>query len=415
MIRIAYWALWIFVFTLPWERVFTLPGVNIITRVTGGAAVALALLAVVISGRLRRWQGLHVAAMLFVVTAAVNLLAFHAMQKLPLKLWTFVQLFAVLWIVWELAPSWSRLVGLLTAYVFGAYAAAIGQVLVYRHTVAAITRYTVGGDSNDLAMGLALALPMAWYLGMAHQRFLLRWICRGYLVVGVMGIALTGSRGGMLTAMVALTFVPLGMTRLTPGRLAAALTTLVLAGTLATVYVPERIVERLATTTTEVQDLRVGGRFKLWVAGMKAFSLQPVWGYGTSGFKNAVQPYLGDMTQVAHNSYISVLVEEGLVGFACYMGMLLAVFRALWRLPRLEWRFTLVLFCTLGVAMTPLTWEDSKSAWFVLAVLMGLAKAGESLWVRAAQATPATITSQRQPSRARPLDPVGAVRLRGRR
>jgi O-antigen ligase len=415
MIRIAYAALWIFVFTLPWERVFALPGVNIITRATGGVAVALALLAVVISGRLRRWQGLHTAALAFVVTTMINLLVFHSAQRLPLKFYTFIQLFAVVWMMWELAPSWSRLVWLLTAFVLGASAAAIGQVLVYRHSAGDITRYTVGGDANDLAMGLALALPMAWYLAMAHRRPILKWICRGYIPVGLMGIGLTGSRGGMIVSVVALLFIPLSMTKLTPGRLAMAIATLGLAGSLAVAYIPDRIVERLASTTTEVQDLRVGGRFKLWVAGLKVFSVQPVWGYGTSSYKSAIEPYLGDAAQVAHNSFISVLVEEGMIGLFCFAAMLLSVFLALWRLPRLERRFTLVLFCALGLAMSPLTWEDSKVAWFVMAVLMGLAKAGEG-YVRggATQPAPSAVVVQR-PLRGAPLDPVGgAVRSGGR-
>lgn len=416
MIAIAYSALWIFVFTLPWERVFALPGVNIITRATGGVAVALALLAVVVSGRLRRWQGLHVAAMLFVLTAAFNLMVFHSGLRPPLKFWTFIQLFTVLWIMWELAPSWSKLVWLLTGYVFGAYVAAIGQVLVYRHSAGNITRYTVGGDANDLAMGLALALPMAWYLGMAHRRTILKWICRGYLPVGLMGVGLTGSRGGMIVAIVGLLFVPLAMTRLTPGRLAAAIATLGLAGSLAVVYIPDRIVERLATTATEVQDLRVGGRFKLWVGGMKAFSLQPVWGYGTAGFKQAIEPYLGDATQVAHNSYISVLVEEGMVGFVCFAAMMLSVLRAVLRLPRLERRYALVQFCALALAMSPLTWEDSKVAWFVLAVLMGLARAGQGyLRGGATQPVPSAVILRRPPRAVAPRRPLGgAVGAEGR-
>ena len=412
MIAIAYSALWIFVFTLPWERVFALPGINIITRATGGVAVALALLAVVISGRLRRWQGLHVAALLFVITSAFNLLVFHGGQRLPLKFWTFIQLFTVLWLMWELAPSWSRLIWLLTAYVLGAYVAAVGQVLVYRHSAGDITRYTVGGDANDLAMGLALALPMAWYLAMAHRRPLFKWICRGYIPVGLMGIGLTGSRGGMIVSIVGLMFIPLSMTRLTPARLAMAIATLGLAGSLAVVYIPDRIVERLATTTTEVQDLRVGGRFKLWVGGMKAFSLQPWWGYGTAGFKGAIQPYLGDATQVAHNSYISVLVEEGLVGFTCYAIMLLSVFRALWRLPRIERRDAMVQFGALALAMTPPKWEDSKVACFLLAVLMGVAKAGQG-YVRGAAARPVPPEVVLRRPAAAPVSAAGALRSRG--
>jgi O-antigen ligase len=315
--------------------------------------------------------------------------------------------------MWELAPSWSRLIWLLTAYVLGAYVAAVGQVLVYRHSAGDITRYTVGGDANDLAMGLALALPMAWYLAMAHRRTLFKWICRGYIPVGLVGIGLTGSRGGMIVSIVGLLFIPLSMTRLTPGRLAMAIATLGLAGSLAVAYIPDRIVERLATTTTEVQDLRVGGRFKLWVGGMKAFSLQPWFGYGTAAFKGAIQPYLGDATQVAHNSYISVLVEEGLVGFTCFAVMLLSVFRALWRLPRMERRYALVQFGALALAMTPLTWEDSKVAWFLLAVLMGLAKAGQG-YVRGAAAQPLPSEVVLRRPAAAPVSPAGAFRSGGR-
>jgi hypothetical protein len=52
--------------------------------------------------------------------------------------------------------------------------------------------------------------------------------------------------------------------------------------------------------------------------------------------------------------------------------MLLAVFRSILDLPKLERRFALVLFATLGTALLPLTWEDQKAAWFVLAILVGL-------------------------------------------
>ena len=415
MIPIAYSALWIFVFTLPWERVFALPGINIITRATGGIALILALLAVVISGKIRRWQGLHIAAMLFVITSALNLLIFHGGQRLPLKFYTYIQLFVVLWIMWELAPTWSKMIWVLTAYVLGAYVASVGQLLVFRHSAGEITRYTVGGDANDLAMGLALALPMAWYLGMAHRRRLFKRICRGNIPVGLMGVALTGSRGGMIVAMAGLLFVPLSMTRLTPGRLAMAIATLGLAGTLAVAYIPDRIVERLASTTTEVQDLRVGGRFKLWVGGVKAFSTQPWWGYGTAGFKLAIQPYLGDATQVAHNSYISVLVEEGLIGFTCFAGMLLFLLRSVLRLPRIERRYALVQYCALGLAMAPLTWEDSKVAWFLMAALIGLAKAGEG-YLRGGATEPASaVVFHRAPPRVAPLGPARALRSQGRR
>lgn len=396
---LAYTALWIFIFTLPWEAVVVIiPGVGLLSKVTGALAMASALGIAVVAGRFRRWHVFHVAALLFVLWLVVVLFFFHAGEALPKTFWTFIQLFLVLWIVWELAPSWSRQIGLLTAYVLGAHVAALNTIMIYRRAAGTMSRYAAGSvDANDLAMTLALGLPMAWYLGMAHTRPLLRWICRGYLVTGLFAIGLTGSRGGIVATIVALLIVPFTMLKLSPGRRAAAIGMLVLAGAVAVVYVPERVVQRLATTSSEVEQGRLSGRGRIWKAGLEAFARRPVIGYGPGSFRGAVQGTLGLETQVAHNSYLSVLVEEGLVGFVLYMTMFGSVWVAVLRLPTLERRFALVLLTTLAVAMLPLTWENRKVVWFIMAAMLGLSRA----WV----AEPAGAVGQRVPGRVTPGRP----------
>src|SRR4051812_1342090 len=218
MISIAYGALWLFVFSVPWERLIVLSGISIISKATGALALGMTLLVVVISARLRRWRGIHVAAFLFVAWASIGVMILH-LQEIPAKLYTFIQLFMVMWMVWELATTASRIRGLLLAYVLGAYVAALETILLYRRAAGELRRFAAGGmDPNSLAMTLALGLPMAWYLGMTHPKSRVRWICRLYLPIGLFGIVLTGSRGGLITAMVALLIVPLAMTNLSPGQ-----------------------------------------------------------------------------------------------------------------------------------------------------------------------------------------------------
>ncbi|MGH7513464.1 MAG: O-antigen ligase family protein [Gemmatimonadales bacterium] len=399
MISLAYAALWLFIFSLPWESIIRVPGVAIVSRATGGLALAIALFAVASTARVRRWHPLHVAAFLFVISAACGLFMLSS-DRLPAKFWTFVQLFLVLFMIWELATSWRRVVGLFGAYVLGAWVSSVATVLLYRRQGEQLRRFAAGGaDANDLAMTLVLALPMAWYLSIvARQRFL-RWACRGYLLIGLVSILLTGSRGGMLASIVALTIVPLSMTKLSPRKLATALTILLIGGGLAAAYVPEKIVNRLATTQSEVEDLRLGGRFKLWVAGIRAFVYKPMMGYGSGGFVRAITPQLGSESLVAHNSYLSVLVEEGVVGLTLYLAMLLATFRAVLTLPQLERRFALVLLATLATAMLPLTWEDRKPVWFILAALVGLSRAQSAGGILEKAALR---TSQRAPGRVGP-------------
>jgi O-antigen ligase len=272
-------------------------------------------------------------------------------------------------------------------YVLGCHVAAIWTIITYVQRSDAMFRYAAGGvDANDLAMTLALGLPMAWYLKLTWHRPLPQWICLAYLPIGLVALGLTGSRGGMIATVVALTIVPFTLSRLSPARLVGGIVLLVVSAWLVVTFTPETLVERLATTEHEVEGGRFGGRFKLWAAGLKVFVERPFLGWGTSSFKPAITPLLGPMAQVAHNSFISVLVEQGIIGLLLYLAMFIAVFRSIVTLPLLEKRFALILMATVVVAMLPLTWEDRKSVWFTLAILLGLSKAGITAWRRPAVA-----------------------------
>jgi O-antigen ligase len=153
-----------------------------------------------------------------------------------------------------------------------------------------------------------------------------------------------------------------------------------------------------------VENADFGGRLKLWSAGLNAFVRKPIMGHGVSGFKMAVTPELGILSLVAHNSFLSILVEEGLVGLALFLLMLLAVFLSLLRLPHLEKRFGLVLLLTLCAAMTPLTWEDNKAAWLIMALLVGMTavKVTARRVVRPQRRVPV----RTRPLSAEPVDPA---------
>ena len=405
MNSLAYGALWIFVFAVPWERLAAVPGLAVVTRVTGAAALGLTLIAIVVSGRFRRWRLFHVAALLFVAWTGFGIVLLDLSGigpgGAPLKFWTFVQRFLVLWMVWELASTARQWRGLLKAYVFGACVPAIATILLYVETSGSLNRFSAGGaDANNLAMTLALALPMAWYLSLTSKGTIAPWLYRAYVPLCMLASTLTGSRGGMLTMIVALLVIPMTLS-LSPGRLAAAVAMLGLSGTLAVTYVPQQVVERLGTTSTAVEDASLGGRLTLWQAGLRAFAREPIWGHGVGAFVPAVLPELGPNAKVAHNSFISVAVEEGLIGLVLFITMLLSVFLALRRLPRLERRFGMVLFATLMIAMSPLTWEDNKVLWLILAILTGMSALWQTDAHRARYPLRGSVRSERIPVAAR--------------
>ncbi|MDR1320805.1 MAG: O-antigen ligase family protein [Gracilibacteraceae bacterium] len=77
-------------------------------------------------------------------------------------------------------------------------------------------------------------------------------------------------------------------------------------------------------------------RFVFFYDGMKIFARSPLIGLGLGGFENAifsVQNFYYT-TKYAHNHYVQILAELGLLGFAPYAVFLLCAVRALWRVFR---------------------------------------------------------------------------------
>jgi len=370
MTSLAYAALWVFVFAVPWENIILIPGIGTIGRLMGMVAVGFALLAALISGRLRRPGPFHVAAVLFVIWAGIGVFRAVDEGRAVSKFGTYFQLLLVLWMIWELASTFGRQRGLLLAYVLGAYVSAINTIMAYRSLLGtSARRFTATNfDPNDLGMTLALALPMAWYLGMTHRQPLVRWICRAYIPVGLVAIGLTGSRGALLASIVALLIVPVSMTQLSPGRVAAGIFLIFASGAAVVSYIPASSWERFGTTRREVVNRsgNVNSRLVVWKMGLRAFSRRPFVGYGTSSFNWTVRSQ-------AHNAYLTVLVEQGIIGFTMYMAMFIAVFIKVLGIPRMERRFALVLLATLAVAMLPLGWDDRKPVWVIPALLAAFA------------------------------------------
>jgi O-antigen ligase len=386
MTSIAYAALWLFCFAVPWENSVVIPGLGTISKLLGIVAMGFAILAALSSASVRRLQPFHIVALLFVIWAGLG--AFYVADEARglNKSATYFQLFLVLWMIWELGSNFRRQLGLLFAYVCGAIVGATNTILVYRSVLGSGTarRFAAEGfDPNDLGMTLALALPMAWYLGMTYKQPLMRWICRAYIPLGLVAIGLTASRGALLASIVALLIVPLSVTQLSRAKITGAILLLVVSGVIAVSFIPKTSWDRFGTTKSEVEGGTLNDRLFIWKAALRAFSHQPIMGYGTTGFNWTVHSQ-------SHNSYLSVLIENGIVGLALFLAMFFTVFVKLLNLPPLERRFSLVLLATLGIAILPLGWEARKPVWFILGMLAALsqgdvARMGRAVWQQGAR------------------------------
>jgi len=377
MSKAAFWSLWCFVLVLPWDALPPLPVVGSIPRLVGLAASAVGVLYIVVRRRVRPLSWFHLFAMLFVLWAGATSFWSVDPEATQTVFLTYLQLLVLVWLISEIAWSPDRQRALLRAYVLGASVAALvtihnylsGVTIAGFHVGVNAVRFTaLNQDVNELGLTLALGLPMAWYVSLSQPYRRSAWLWRLYFLLGMTAILLTASRGSVLAGLVGLSIIPwtLGRLRL---RSKAALYALA-AGSLvlASNVVPQAALTRIASTGADIEAGYFGGRSTIWRAGVEVAREHPLVGVGTGAFEAAVEPTLHG-PWAAHNVFLSILVEDGLVGLFLFVAMIMATLAPLPHLPREQRRFSIVLLLALTVGSMSLSWGNRKQFWFVLGVL----------------------------------------------
>ncbi len=367
---------WLMVFAIPWQDMIVLPGLGTVSKLLGVAALGATVLQVLFTARVRKPVAFHGIVALFICWVLLS--TFWAIAQ-PLsierKVNTYLQMMVMVWVIWETAPTRARLASLLQAYVIGAYVAA--GATIYNYLTGSVEKdygrfAATGFDANDLGTLLALALPMAWYLATAASYPWQRGLNRAYFVIGLVAILLTGSRGAMLTSILALSVIPLTLKQMRTGVKVASIVMMILAFVAAAWLVPTTSFERLSTTTTEISEGSLTGRVAIWESGLRAVPGAPLQGYGPGGWFVVAGSVYGRIRS-PHNTYLSILVEEGMIGLVLFLSMFVVTFVRMRTIPTFERRIGLVLLATLALAITPLGWDTTKALWLVLALLVGWA------------------------------------------
>jgi O-antigen ligase len=375
MRRLAWALLCAFAFSIPWEKSIHLQGATTLSHAMGVLAFAAAAAVAVRRRSLRRPNLVLLLAAAFVLWSALTWLWSIDRAATWTRAATLVELLAMAWLIWDSCRDRVQQRQLMAAYVWGAVAASASAYLRYaRGEQTYWRRFAAPGfDPNDFGLILCIAIPLTLYLAMAPGR--LRWAYRFAAPVILGAILLTASRTAMVTTFAAFLF-PLWMWKRSDWgqRVAsAALLGLMILSLFRFAPAPAR--ERLATITTELTRGTLHNRTTIWKTGVKVLIHHPVAGIGAGAYPEAVKPWLGTPGvpghfYVAHNTFLSVLVECGAVGFLFYGLMLLAAVLYVWTLlppERALWTVILIVW-TIGVST--LTWEQYKPSWLILALIM---------------------------------------------
>jgi O-antigen ligase len=373
--RVAWGLLWILVFSMPWEKSLWIPHVGTISQLLGIPAFAAWAVEAFRRGPLRRPNAVLIAAALLATWFAATYFWSLDPAATLVRVKTFAELTALLWLIWDQCRGAARQRHLLGAYVFGS--AAASGIAFWRYAHQQQTYYlryaATGFDPNDFGLVLALAVAPALYL-MRRESGRLRWFAAAALTAVIPAILLTASRTAMVAAFVALIF---GLITWRQSDLAYRLTAgLAIAGLALgpVLLAPAAQRTRLQTLPAELNRGTFHGRTVIWKTGLKVFKQHPLRGVGSGAYPKAVEPWLGrpgvpGAQYVAHNTFLSVLVETGIVGLALFalLGALLVT--SILAMPMPERALWAVVAAVWVTGVSTLTWEQYKPTWLIMALI----------------------------------------------
>ena len=197
-------------------------------------------------------------------------------------------------------------------------------------------------DNNDYGLALVMTVPLLAYLARDEKGPFLKAVLVVMSVACVAGVLFTRSRGGVLALALMGIFWMFKLRRN-----AWALTLAPLALALTIVVSPPELWTRVRNLATGANDASATGRLVAWQKGMNMWDSHKVFGVGPGNFTDpaiwaATPPFdTGVEPKVAHNTYVQILAESGIVALLIFVSMLLVTLWTLARTkvdPRDPWR-----------------------------------------------------------------------------
>lgn len=345
--------------------------------VLGAPIVAAGAWRLLTYGRLRAIPPEFIALLAFAGWSGASVLWSMNEHETVKRAITNAQLVTFLWLGWQTIRSERELRAILSGFVVGCV---LLVALTWKNYLAgdyySWGRFSADGfDPNDMSVYLAIGIPMASYLALASplRRDLLWLIC---LPMAFSGLALSGSRAGLLSMGVAVASLLIWVSRRNATALGGVLALIGAGLTLGAGLAPAENWSRLISVRDEVTGT-MGARTDIWHAGFALLEQHPIAGVGAGAFPDAVIPAI-HMRIVAHSTPLSISVELGLIGLVLFLA---AIALLLWgvRWSGLDQRtlaWSLVL--TVGVGTASLSWEAYKPMWliFLLGAVLGAERSG---------------------------------------
>lgn len=366
--KLYYWLSLVLIFTIPWENIVSNSSFGTISRIAGILTTVVWLVAVLLEGKFRKLHTYHYIFFLFVLWNFASVFWSINPEKTLDRLLTYFQLCIFVILIWDIYSTPTLIRAGLQAYIFGAYISIINTIQNYSSNQAFYSnRFSASGfNPNDLAIILVFGLPAAWYLvfdrkEMAPSHPLLKLVNILYLPAATFAIFLTASRAGIISVFIFIISFIISLFWMKLVYRWAIILFSVIFIFLIQLFIPQSTIDILQN-----KQLDLNGRSEIWRTGMTILTEHPFLGIGSNTFNLANT----DTRKVAHNIFLSLSAELGLIGLFLFLILMAVLFYSVLTLPRQDAIFwmTFLIIWTLGATTHNL--ETRKQTWLFMTLLV---------------------------------------------
>jgi O-antigen ligase len=196
------------------------------------------------------------------------------------------------------------------------------------------------GGPNSFSSYLVMFIPLVLTYLLFQKTFILRAASAVLLALTFAGLITTASRGGLLSflvGMAAYLYILYRQRMIQLPTIIALIVTVLIIGSISFVLAPSEpksiLLDRLDTSRLEegeCLDKYTAGRTLLLRKGIQLFFESPIYGHGQNSFLPLVEKKFG-IHGVAHNAYLSYLVEYGIWGLIFFVMILKKIFQHVWK------------------------------------------------------------------------------------
>ena len=373
--KLAYAGLCAFVIALPWGGDSTAVGGSVLANWVALVPVGFTALRLLVVKTVRPFCPIHLLLLAFTALVALSLFWTVDFESTLTRLGTYGLLLVFVALIWELATTKARVHGLIISYVAGSALASAATIYNYATGQPAgpewgSPRYSADGvNADELGLIVALSIPMALYLLTVGRNRLLKALCWAQVIAGVTAILVSATRGAIFAVAIGVIILSgPALSRISPMQRGMAVLACVALVACTLYVVPKTSLDRILSTGTELTEGTLTHRTLIWAAGLEVFRDHPFLGVGAGAYGPATVAIVG-IPLIAHNTFLSVLVELGVFG-ALLLAMLLAsMFHGVFRMKYLERPFWLAVLMTWVIGVCSVTWENRKITWLLFGLV----------------------------------------------